>query len=141
MKVSNSAGADLFLPDATAAERLSVYNNLNRPNITVFKGQYHIDSQLYRNTAIIGTGPCWFGNSDSATYNTPAACPAGWTEGTPGLFGSTLYVSEENNINPNDYVNDGTIRHKNVSWMSFQVLDYGCPTNAYAKLSVRYCRV
>lgn len=132
MKVSNSAGADLFLPDATAAERLSVYNNLNRPSITVFKGQYYSGSTLYRNTGAIGTGPCWYGGSYSATYNTPAACASGYSDGG---------VNNEDNVNPNNYVNDGTIRHTNAAWMFFQIFDYGCPPDATAKISVRYCSV
>ena len=130
MKLTNSTGKDMFLPENSAAEKLAVYNSLSVSGVTKLKGQYYVGSTLYNNTAAIGTGPCWFGNSNSAAYVDPPACPSGFTTGT---------TADANNVNANDYIGNTSILHGNVSWMSFQYLNYGCSSGVYAKFRVRYC--
>ena len=130
MKVVNASGKDLFLPENTAAEKNSVFNYLSASGVTVKRGQYFVGSTLYNNKAEIGTGPCWIGNSNSAAYNAPPACDAGWTTGS---------LVSANNVNPNTYNGNASILHGTAAWMFYQVYGWGCGSGAIAKVQVRYC--
>lgn len=140
MKVINSSGLDIFLPDNSGAERNAVFNNLpgNVSGVTVRKGQYGVGSVLYNNTARIGTGPCWQPNSNPASYQNPAGCPSGFTAGGGGGDSGFADVNSTNTITFNGQAG---IPHNNATWMAWYALGYGCPSGFVAKWRVRYCSV
>jgi hypothetical protein len=126
----NNSGSTMFIPENTAAERVSVYNNF--PNKESLDPAYGVTAnrKLYNNTATLGNGPCWNNNSNSANYLTPAACPAGWTDEG---------VVNQNSVNPNNQNGVTGVLHNNVGWMFYFERDYGCNSTSFAKVSVRRC--
>lgn len=129
-------GQRLFVPDRTAAERNSVYRNANKiTNVNAYQGQYTVGDRLYRNTAAIGTGPCWT-LEVGGEFNTPAAAPAGFIDDG---------VKQANGVNPNAHKGSATVRSgagaQDVSWQAFQVWGWGCSDNSTAKVAVRHCYI
>lgn len=131
------ANAAMFIPQNSAAERLSVYNS--NAFQTRRTGQYTLDVgsgnnryQLYQNNAAIGNGPCWIGltGGNNSNYNTPPGCGAGLTDGG---------VDNEKPINPNDYANQATIQHNAAGWTFYQNKGYGCATGNSTGISNRWC--
>lgn len=134
ISIYNATGADMFIPDNSAAERVSVYNYVgNVPGVTAKKGRYWASPYLYQSTAIMGIpggSPCWSPRTPGAIYRTPAGCPSGFND---------IGVTNQQNVNPNTYRYDGTVRHGTLAWEFYQVLAYGCPTPFVANISVRRC--
>lgn len=126
----NSSGYTMFIPENTAAERDSVYNNFPYRDVNYSDFLYTIAGQnryVRLNTAI-GTGPCWspyFGG----TYGTTASCPAGYTD-------LTGQANAEGN--PLDYSGAAGIP-TNTVWDFYWDNDYGCPSGYVAGVSSRRC--
>lgn len=129
VKFYNGSGADQFVPDNSTAEQNSAYASAP---LTMRKGDYGDSGYVYNNTAGFGTGPCWYGNSNSASYTTPGGCPSGFSDAG---------VVNGNNGNCNSFSGTGGSPHGNAFHMGYYVLKYGCPANTYHKISIRYCRV
>lgn len=128
LKYRNNTGSDHFIPDTSTAEKNSSFASAP---VTKLKGGYRHGYFVYNNTAGFGTGPCWYGNSNSAGYTTPAACPAGWLD---------VGTLDGNNGNNNSYNTNGGIPHGNAFHMGWYVLKYGCPSGTTHKITIRYCR-
>jgi hypothetical protein len=120
----------MFIPERTAAERISVYNNFPQQNRAGNSYGVVGNRRIYNNTAVIGNGPCWNINSNAANYRTPGGCPGGWAEEG---------VTNTNNVNPNSQNGRAGVHHNDGAWMFFQDRPYGCPGGTFAKVSVRRC--
>lgn len=139
MKIQNNTAPDLFYPDATAPERLSVYNNLNVPGVVVYKGRYPVSTTLHDPKARMGLpggSPCWSPGvpdvSAATGFRVPAGCASGFTDEG---------VTNTANQNPNLENRDGVVYHGNQAWEFYQALAYGCPAPFVANISVRRCSV
>ena len=129
VKFYNGSGADQFIPDNSTAEQQNAYS---LAPVTRRYGDYGNSGYVYNNTAGFGSGPCWYGNSNSASYTTPGGCPSGYTDAG---------TVNGNNGNSNDYSSTGGDPHGNAYHMGYYVLGYGCPSGTYHKITIRYCRV
>jgi len=131
----NYTGLAVFIPDRSQAERTGAYNSYPHGSYSggnATNGAYgtSFNRRLYRNTAIIGNGPCWNNNSNSANYRTPAGCPSGYSDAG---------VVYRNSVQPNSQSGRGGVQHGDVAWMWYFTKDYGCSGSAVAKISVRQC--
>lgn len=130
VRLFNNSGSTMFIPELTQAERNSVYYNF--PQLDRPEPGYGVTStrRIYNNTAIIGNGPCWNGNSNAANYRTPPGCPSGWADEG---------ITNTNNVQPNNQFARNGVFHNDGSWMFYFEKGYGCFGNATAKVSVRKC--
>ena len=131
MKIANSTGYDLFLPDNSTAEKQAVFNNFSVPNATKYVGQYGDSGILYNNTAnITSVGPCWTPFIPGyVPYPTSPSCPSGYTDA------GDQYA----NGNPNNYEAYPSILPSDLLWQAYQYLQYGCPSGYNSRFSVRQC--
>lgn len=136
IKIFNNTGYDMFIPDNSTAEKLSVYNNFSVPGATKLFGQYAVGNNLFNNRSAIGTGPCWNG-TPGGSYQTPAACPSGFTQTelvNNAMTNANLFRFWANN--------EHNTSNRN-GWMAFQEWDYGCtvgpPTWYWHRVTNRVC--
>jgi hypothetical protein len=120
----NNSGYTMFIPEATAAERESVYNYFPYK----YTGGYGYSNNLYVNPTAHATGPCW-SPYFAGSYNTPGACSSGYTDG--GVVNGTG--------NAIDYNGATGVQHGTIPWMFYFVNAYGCPSGFVAGYSIRYC--
>lgn len=130
VRLYNNSGSSMFIPERTQNERTSVYYNFpqkDRPDPAYGYTPYR---RLYNNTAVMGNGPCWNWNSNSANYRSPPGCPGGYAQEG---------VTNTNNVNPNNQWGRAGVHHFDGAWMFFFEKAYGCNSNSFAKVSVRRC--
>ncbi len=125
-----SGSNDMFIPEKTSAEREAVYNNF--PYKYGSGSAYGLTSlsKLFDNAAVFGTGPCW-NDGFAGTYNTPASCPSGFSDG--GVINTA-------NINPNVWSGVAGIHQNEAGWLFYLEKDSGCTASfPDAGVSIRYC--
>ena len=148
IKITNSTGLAMFLPDNSAAEKASVFNNiLGVPGVSG-RGpgnQYFSGNFVYQNQSRIGNGPCWCPNFPGS-YIDPGGCPSGFTqEGTLfNVAGNPNTQDGVANINHPTPITDGygnpTGSYNNALWAAFQALNYGCSPGCVGGFRTRLCR-
>jgi hypothetical protein len=132
IRIGNSTGNTLFLPDNSAAEKASMYNNFPKTGITGDKGEYlyndgSTDYVVSLTVSLGGEGYCYSPSAPGA--GAPPSCPAGWTD-AGAIYGQG---------NPNTYSGDGTIRFGDVGWNFYQSQAYGCSGGYVFGMGVRRC--
>lgn len=147
IKITNSTGYNMFLPDNSAGEKQSVFNNiLSVPGVSG-RGpgnHYYSGSYVYQNPSVIGNGPCWCPNA-GGSYNNPAGCPSGFTQEIAAVdaTGNPNSQSGVANINHPTAITDGygnVSGYNNGLWVAFQALNYGCPSGCVGRFRTRICR-
>lgn len=128
---------DLWLGDATAGEKNSVYSSFNgKFGIDTWYGNYVyvVSGQTRLYIGVVTTSPACYSASPPAAP-TPGDCPAGWTAQATVL---------SQNGNPNDYCGNSTVNSTTTAsaqWTGYQQVGYGCPSGFIINFKVRRCYV
>lgn len=132
----NNTGKTMFIPENSAAERESVYENFPYAYRADSGGRgYGVTStkKLYNNVCTNGLqngSGCSHPHTNQQVFVTPGACPSGYTD--EGI----LYVHNANALNQNGQTG---VKHGNVEWMFYIDQLYGCPSPFLAKYAARQC--